>query len=197
MLECLISRAKVSDVIGIVLILLRHARLLMSKFSPYMSFSLDTCTALLLLSTVALELLRRKNNIVASSTRSKHFRDGNKASREFNTLAVKERGKFEREARRYGGVDYSQSQTEQELTQYSPKATMAVVTLLVSVEGDSTQLPIIRSQKDVEEALAKIASDVKVDGCLQSAEILWTPEERNEVLTMKEVVSDYPELRNI
>jgi len=151
----------------------------------------------LLLLAVALELLRRKNQIVASTTKSKHFRDGNKASREFNTLAVKERGKFEREARRYGGVDYSQSRKEQELTQYRPKATMAVVTLLVAVEGDSTKLPVIRSQKDMEEALAKIASDVKVDDCLQSAEILWTPEDRSEVLTMKEIVSDYPELRSI
>ena len=74
---------------------------------------------------------------------------------------------------------------------------MAVVTLLVAVEGDSTKLPVIRSQKDIEEALAKIASDVKVDDCLQSAEILWTPEDRSEVLTMKEIVSDYPELRSI
>jgi uncharacterized membrane protein len=150
-----------------------------------------------LTSQVALELLRRKNQIVASSTRSKHFRDSNKASRDFNSLAVKERGKFEREARKYGGVDYSQSQRDKASGEYNPKATMAVITLLVSVEGDSTKLPVIRSQSDVEEALAKIAADVKVDDCLQSAEILWTPEERTETLSMKDIVGDYPELRSI
>ena len=150
-----------------------------------------------LTSQVALELLRRKNQIVASSTRSKHFRDTNKASRDFNSLAVKERGKFEREARKYGGVDYSQSQRDKASGEYNPKATMAVITLLVAVEGDSTKLPVIRSQSDVEEALAKIAADVKVDGCLQSAEILWTPEERTETLSMKDIVGDYPELRSI
>ena len=150
-----------------------------------------------LTSQVALELLRRKNQIVASSTRSKHFRDSNKASRDFNSLAVKERGKFERESRKFGGVDYSQSSRDDTPGAYDPKATMAVITLLVAVEGDSTKLPVIRSQSDVEEALAKIAADVKVDGCLQSAEILWSPEERSETLSMKDIVGDYPELRSI
>ena len=150
-----------------------------------------------LTSQVALELLRRKNQIVASSTRSKHFRDSNKASRDFNSLAVKERGKFERESRKFGGVDYSQNSRGATPGEYDPKATMAVITLLVAVEGDSTKLPVIRSQSDVEEALAKIAADVKVDGCLQSAEILWTPEERSETLSMKDIVGDYPELRSI
>ena len=110
---------------------------------------------------------------------------------------MKERGKFERENRRYGGVDYNQNRRDQEVTPYSPKATMAVVTLLVAVEGDSTKLPTTQSMSDIEESLSKIASDVKVDGCLQSAEILWTPEERGETLTMREVVSDYPELRSV
>eukprot|EP00563_Minutocellus_polymorphus_P006409 CAMPEP_0181029914 /NCGR_PEP_ID=MMETSP1070-20121207/5449_1 /TAXON_ID=265543 /ORGANISM="Minutocellus polymorphus, Strain NH13" /LENGTH=496 /DNA_ID=CAMNT_0023107249 /DNA_START=68 /DNA_END=1558 /DNA_ORIENTATION=- len=150
-----------------------------------------------LTSQVALELLRRKNQIAASSTRSKHFRDSNKASRDFNSLAVTERGKFERESRKFGGVDYSQSQRGETSGEYNPKATMAVITLLVAIEGDSTELPVIRSQSDLEEALAKIAADVKVDDCLQSAEILWTPEERTETLSMKDIVGDYPELRSI
>ena len=49
----------------------------------------------------------------------------------------------------------------------------------------------------MEEALRKIASDAKVDDCLQSAEILWTPEDRSETLTLREVVADYPELRSV
>lgn len=50
-----------------------------------------------LTSQVALELLRRKQSIVAASTKAKHFRDESKAQREFNTVSIRERGKFQRE----------------------------------------------------------------------------------------------------
>ncbi len=48
-------------------------------------------------SKVALELLRRKNSIVAASTRAFHYRDETKAQREFNNMTIQQRGKFERE----------------------------------------------------------------------------------------------------
>lgn len=73
-----------------------------------------------------------------------------------------------------------------------------MVTLVLAIDGDSTEIPTrINSVSDVEEALRKIASDAKVDDCLQSAEILWTPEDRSETLTLREVVADYPELRSV
>jgi len=152
-----------------------------------------------LTSQVALELLRKSKSIVAASSRYTHFRDNNKASREFNKLAVQERGKFERETvSRYGGVDYTSGDgRSSELSQYPTKATMAVVTIIVAIGGDSTKMPVISSPSDVENALSRIASDAKVGDCLQSAEILWTPEERSETLTMREVISDYPSLRTI
>ena len=72
------------------------------------------------------------------------------------------------------------------------------MTLVLAIDGDSTEIPTrINSVSDVEEALRKIASDAKVDDCLQSAEILWTPEDRTETLTLREVVADYPELRSV
>ena len=74
---------------------------------------------------------------------------------------------------------------------------MAVVTLVLAIDGDSTKVPKINSVADIEEALRKIASDSKVDNCLQSVEILWTPEERNEILSRQDVVADYPELRSV
>ena len=82
-------------------------------------------------------------------------------------------------------------------TEGSGQATMAVVTLLLNIDGDSTKVPQIRSPGDVEEALRKIAADSKVDSCLQGAEILWTPEDRAETLLPRDVISDYPELRSI
>lgn len=149
-----------------------------------------------LTSQVALELLRRKSSIVSGHTRYTHFRDTNKAQREFNSMSVKERSKFEQEGTsKFGGVDYSSQRSAN--SALNNQATVAVVTLNLAIDGDSTKLPQINSLQDVEQALRKIAADVKVDDCLQSAEILWTPEDRTETLTLKDVVADYPELRAV
>jgi uncharacterized membrane protein len=74
---------------------------------------------------------------------------------------------------------------------------MAVVTLVLAIEGDSTKMPSINSISDVEDALRRISSDSKGDDCLQSVEILWTPEDRTESLSLRDVVADYPELRSV
>lgn len=150
-----------------------------------------------LTSQVALELLRRKSSIVSASTRYKHFNSREQAQRDFNNLSVKERGKFESEnTSNYGGVDYGSSRSNA-LGPTNSQATVAVVTLMLAIDGDSTKVPSISSIGDVEEALRKIAADAKIDDCLQSAEILWTPEDRAETLTLREVVADYPELRSV
>eukprot|EP00565_Helicotheca_tamesis_P006163 CAMPEP_0185741216 /NCGR_PEP_ID=MMETSP1171-20130828/38840_1 /TAXON_ID=374046 /ORGANISM="Helicotheca tamensis, Strain CCMP826" /LENGTH=535 /DNA_ID=CAMNT_0028413171 /DNA_START=72 /DNA_END=1679 /DNA_ORIENTATION=+ len=151
-----------------------------------------------LTSQVALELLRRKQYIVASSSKYFHFYNENKAEREYNNLAIQERGKFEKETvSKYDGVDYTNQQ--QKLIEdgaLQTQATMAVVTILLTIEGDSTKVPTkLNSISDVEEGLRLIASDVKVGSCLRGAEILWTPEERTETLSRRDVFADYPELR--
>jgi len=69
--------------------------------------------------------------------------------------------------------------------------------LVLAVDGDSTRIPNIRSISDVEGALRKIASDVRVSDCLQGAEILWTPEDRTETLSYRDVIADYPELTSV
>jgi len=149
-------------------------------------------------SQVALELLRRKSSISAASSEYKHFRDREKAQREFNSLSIQERGKFEKETiSKYGGVDYSSGQPDMSRSGFNDKATQAVVTLVLAVDGDSTRIPNIRSISDVEGALRKIASDVRVSDCLQGAEILWTPEDRTETLSYRDVIADYPELTSV
>jgi len=79
----------------------------------------------------------------------------------------------------------------------SSRPTLAVISLIVAIDGDSTKLPKINSFSDVEKALTAIATDVKVSDCLRSAEILWTPEDSNDVLTERDVAADYPSLRNV
>jgi uncharacterized membrane protein len=133
---------------------------------------------------------------VSASTKYKHFNDRSQALREFNSRSITERSKFESETvSNYGGVDYGSRGGGGYGS--DNKATMAVVTILLTIDGDSTKLPQISSVRDVEDALRKIASDSKVDTCLQSAEILWTPEDRSETLTARDVVADYPELRSV
>jgi uncharacterized membrane protein len=139
------------------------------------------------LSEVALEVLRRKSSIISASSEYQHFKSRSQAIREFNNQATKERSKFERENARL----------HQAVTQGSSKATMAVVTLVLAIDGDSTKIPRIGGIADVEDALRKIASDSKMDDCLQSVEILWTPDERSETLTLQDVIADYPTLRSV
>jgi uncharacterized membrane protein len=155
-----------------------------------------------LTSQVALELLRRKSSIVMASGSSQHYKSRDKALREYGSASVRERAKFERETvSRYGGVDYGASPSPA-LAGGGGKgeggqATLAVVTLLLAIDGDSTKVPGIRSARDVEEALRAVAGDSKVGTCLQSAEVLWTPTDRSETLAMRDVVADYPQLRSV
>lgn len=159
-----------------------------------------------LTSQVALELLRRKTSFVAAYARGRHYRDESEAQREYNGLTIRERGKFQRETiSKFGGVDYSSGGRGQLVgtlrdNEFNAKTTVAVVTIMMLIDGDSTNkaLPArISSVRDAEEVLSRIATDARADECLRGAEILWTPEERDETLTMREVLADYPNLRSI
>merc|ERR1712137_1167809 len=154
-----------------------------------------------LTSQVALEILRRKSSIRSAFAESQQYRDESRAQREYNSQAFRERAKFESETvSNYGGVDYSSSSS----LSYSlggpttgSKATIAVVTMLLNIDGDKTKMNKINSMSDVENALRLIATDAKVDDCLQGVEILWTPEDRSETLTSRDIIVDYPELRSV
>merc|ERR1719420_284743 len=146
-----------------------------------------------LTSQVALEVLRRKSSIVSASSSHKHFKNRNKAVREFQNASVKERSKFETENSNTANSKYGTTSSTN-----NNKATMAVVTFVIAIDGDQTKLPNkINSVSDVEEALRRIASDAQVDDCLQNVEILWTPEDRSETLSVRDIVADYPKLRSV
>jgi uncharacterized membrane protein len=150
-----------------------------------------------LTSQVALELLRRKATIVSASTSYDHYKDGTRAQQAFGQVAIRERSKFEQETfNRFRGSDWSNPRSRDD-DQLSDKATVAVVTLLIEIDGDTTKLPRVSSLANVQEALQMIAADTRVGECLQSAEILWTPQDRAESLSMRDVVADYPQLRSV
>ena len=79
---------------------------------------------------------------------------------------------------------------------------MAVVSLVVSLDGSAAMMNIknmkhIQSLSDLElilQAIASMSSSSENDNLLYGAEILWTPEDRTETLTKKDILADYPEL---
>lgn len=75
-----------------------------------------------------------------------------------------------------------------------PRATVAVVTINLCIEGDSTKVSQIRNRVELESALSRIASDSQVDDCLLAAEVLWSPESRTERITSEDIYADYPSL---
>ena len=141
-----------------------------------------------------MELLRQKRSIFTANSKYTHHNSGDKAQRDYSSIAINDS--------KYGGVDYAQ-QEDETMTRsslpgdsYSPKVTATVVTIILSIDGDSTKLPMINSPTDLQKALLMIiASDVKVDDCLRSAEVLLTPEDDGKDTTVSErdVIVDYPE----
>ena len=155
-----------------------------------------------LVSQVSLELLRQSNSWTSATFDYQHFRKSDQANRKYNQVAVKERSKFEQETvAKYGGVDYAGNSGIREVVNTGDQATMAVVTLVLQIQGDSLRNVAnnnqIRSVQDVQNLLTQVASDAKVDDCLLGAEILWTPADEAETLTMRNVIADYPELRSL
>jgi uncharacterized membrane protein len=147
--------------------------------------------------TVALEILRRKSSIRYASGRAQHFSNREKAMREYNKMAIQERSKFERETMsRFNGItSNTRSSIGSGVGGTANDATMAVVTLVLAIDGDSTKIPALNSITDVQDALERIATDATVSDCLQGAEILWTPDDPSETLTTRDIVADYPDLR--
>lgn len=157
-----------------------------------------------LVSQTTIELLRQKQSIISASTTSSHYNNNEdkEAQLDFNSRAIQERTKFDKETiNKFGGVNYQDTNDTTSRGDKDKKkefqATMAVVTIIVSIDGDSTTLPKIVTIADVEKALTQLASDVKVDNSLRSAEILWTPEDDNDILTERDIVADYPSLRRV
>lgn len=72
--------------------------------------------------------------------------------------------------------------------------TNAVVSIKLSIEGDSTTMPNITYRQNLRDALERIAADAQVEDCLVSAEILWSPEEKNDRLTSEDIYASYPDL---
>ena len=159
---------------------------------------------------VALELLRRKSSIYSAAGTVQQYKNDKEAQRTYNQWSIQERSKFEQEnVNKFNKFDLSLVPKKDRSTDdlslssaSSSKATMAVVTLVLSLDGSATMTNIknvkqIQSVSDLEmilQAIASMSSSEDNDNALYGAEILWTPEDRSETLTKKDILADYPEL---
>lgn len=146
-----------------------------------------------LVNNVSLELLRQTPSMHSATSYSKHYGDDGKASRDFQRLSVDARSKFDEETlNKFNDVNMS-FEAAKKSTDIG-KATMAVVTINMCIEGDQTKIPKIKNKETVATALQRIASDAQVDECLISAEVLWAPEDSDDRLSIEQVYSSYPDL---
>ena len=101
----------------------------------------------------------------------------------YNTLVVQERAKWEIE--------------QGALSRNSPGQPTYMVATLVVLLRKGSSLPDISGTADMREAIAQLAADVAVDGNLLGAEVLWTPEDPNDVMDRDDLFLNFPALVSI
>lgn len=137
---------------------------------------------------VCLGLLRKSDNWISACSDSEWFKgsDAAKAESSFNLWADREACKFEKE--------YVPPEQDDD---GDGVATVAVVSIIVEIQGDETQFDRAGySVSDTKAVLTSIASDCRVEGgdCLNAVEVFWTPSESKDVLTERDCILDFPEL---
>ena len=71
-----------------------------------------------------------------------------------------------------------------------------VATLVVLLKS-GIELPPITGTADLREAIASLAADVSVEDNLLAAEVLWTPEDPNDVMDRDDMFLNFPELVSV
>ena len=137
-----------------------------------------------LVSDACLALLRSSNDWLAGRTESKTAGVfDNDVESNYNKLVVQERAKWEVE--------------QGALSRNAPgQPTYMVATLVVLLKKGSS-LPEITGVGDMRTAISQLAADVAVDGNLLGAEVLWTPEDPNDVMDRDDLFLNFPSLVSI
>ncbi|CAA7041763.1 unnamed protein product [Microthlaspi erraticum] len=105
----------------------------------------------------------------------------------FNQLSIEERGKFDEET--LVNVDSIKRQSSKIRTARGFANEYIVVTILVAAKGIQKLQPI-NGIEDLKEALQKLGSIPR--NRIMAVEVLWTPQDENEVLSERELLEDYP-----
>ena len=134
-------------------------------------------------------MLRKQSDWNSVAYEGEVFNRNQGAEPRFQRLAIAERAKFEKENPE-GAVRGSSVNSASQPTQ-------AVVSLVVAMRGKSTAYSkSVTTLSEVRACLAALASDALLDNGenVMAVEILWSPFEKGEVVTPRELIEDYPDL---
>lgn len=137
-----------------------------------------------LVSDASLAMLRSSKDWLAGCTASETAGIlSNDVEKAFNTYVVQERAKWEREQRT--------------LTRSAPGQPTYMVATLVVLLRDGRPLPPVSGASDLRDAIQQLAADVSVEDNLLGAELLWTPEDANDIMDRDDMFLNFPELVTI
>ncbi|CAM6083912.1 unnamed protein product [Calypogeia fissa] len=189
----LTTREKVS-VLKLQVGLLGFARTLQNDLER-ISDRADTSTSRGLhyvLTETVLALLRQPDMCILGTSFSEVKRGVEAGERRFNQLSLEERGKFDEET--LVNVDGNRKRAQEKIRGDGFSNEYIVVTLLVAADGDYN-LPAIYDNNDLKEALKKLGS-IPADS-IQGVEILWTPQDKSDSLTERDLLRNYPLLKSL
>ncbi|BBN03963.1 hypothetical protein MPTK1_3g00940 [Marchantia polymorpha subsp. ruderalis] len=144
------------------------------------------------LTETVLALLRQPDMCILGTSSADVKRSVESGERRFNQLSLEERGKFDEET--LVNVDGNRKKDIERGRNDGFGNEYIVVTVLVAAEGEY-KLPAIYSNSDMREALKTLGS-IPADR-LQGVEILWTPQDKNDTLTERDLLRNYPLLKSL
>ncbi|GJP43871.1 hypothetical protein CLOM_g3273 [Closterium sp. NIES-68] len=143
-----------------------------------------------ILQETVLALLRNPDYCIYGFSSSEVNNDSYAGEAAFNRMSMEERSKFKEET--LVNVDGMRRRVVRNPSQNRMNSEYIVVTVLAAAEG-TFRLPEIKSASDLREALTRLGS-VPADE-LQAVEVLWTPQDDEDTLTERDLLSDFPRLR--
>ena len=139
----------------------------------------------------ALLLLRREREWIACSGYVKHYGQDDDALRDFDRQIVNEAAKFDRE-----NPDRTSSPSG------LPKDTIAVVSAIACCMGDREDATggkgggevLSGDARGVKAALQELAAAAGAEGEIFGFELLWVPDDDEDVVDMDQIMIDWPEI---
>ncbi|KAL3849688.1 hypothetical protein ACJIZ3_011570 [Penstemon smallii] len=129
-----------------------------------------------------------------SSVHEEYF--SSEGMKRFEEVSAEERGKFDEETL----VNINNIKKKKKLTKLMRRSCTGtgneyiVVTILVCAQGVHNDLLCINNNKDLKEALLKLAA-ISYSRRILAVEVLWTPQDEDDTLSEGEFLEDYPLLK--
>eukprot|EP00475_Leptophrys_vorax_P011887 TRINITY_DN18355_c0_g1_i1.p1 TRINITY_DN18355_c0_g1~~TRINITY_DN18355_c0_g1_i1.p1 ORF type:complete len:416 (+),score=-7.80 TRINITY_DN18355_c0_g1_i1:67-1314(+) len=143
-----------------------------------------------ILQETVLALLRNPDYCIYGFSSSDVANDSYAGEAAFNRLSMEERSKFKEET--LVNVDGVRRRVTREASSERFSSEYIVVTVIAASEG-TVRLPDVKTAADLREALTILGS-VPTDE-LQAVEVMWTPQNNEDTLSERDMLTDYPRLR--